>query len=71
MANLEVGRLAFSIEEVANALGLSLRHTYEMARTGQLPARRLGHRWIIPRAALERLLEEVQNGEPYKVPIEA
>ena len=70
MAEIELERLAFSIEEVANALGVSVRHAYSMARTGELPARRLGHRWIVPRAAFDEWLAAAARGvEPTLVPM--
>lgn len=61
-------KLALSVPEAAEALGISERHAYEMARTGQLPARRLGGRWIVPRARLEEMLNQ-SDGE--RIPVGA
>lgn len=44
--------------EVAKALGLSERTIQRLARTGQLPAVRIGRSLRIPAAALERLVEQ-------------
>ncbi len=60
--------LAVTVEEAASALSISTRHAYELVRRGELPAMRLGHRWIIPRAALERLLAEASGDTPPQVP---
>ncbi len=56
-----------TVAEAAHLLGVSDRHLYELCRRGQVPALRLGTRWLIPRAALERLLEgadQVREPQP-------
>ncbi len=50
-------RATLTIEEAARVLGISRKLAYRLARQGGLPAVRLGRRWVISRAALERLLE--------------
>src|SRR5580658_9148579 len=54
-------RLAVSVEEASQLLGISKWLGYEMVAQGQLPALRLGRRLVVPLAALERMLEEVTN----------
>ena len=49
-------KLAYSVPEASRLLGLSPRHGYELCRRGELPALRLGGRWIIPRGRLEEML---------------
>ena len=49
--NLE-HRITLFVEEVASLLGLGRTATYEAARRGQLPSRRLGRRVVIPVPAL-------------------
>lgn len=51
------GRLVFTIAEAARALGISRALAYELVARGQLPALTLGRRKVIPRRALEALLE--------------
>jgi excisionase family DNA binding protein len=51
-----------TIEEVATFLRLGRSHTYELARTGILPAIRLGRSLRIPRAALLAWLETTAQG---------
>jgi len=48
-------RLAFGVQEVADALGVSRELVKHMIRTGQLPSGKLGRR-LISRKALERFL---------------
>lgn len=52
-------RLTMTVEEAAVALGVSRATAYLLARTGAIPAIRLGERrLVVPKAALERLLNE-------------
>lgn len=51
-------RLCLTVPEAAAMLGLSRNFGYELVKQGQLPAIRLGKRLLIPRAALEKMLEK-------------
>lgn len=51
------GELPISVAEAAQLLGISLGVAYELARSKQLPAVRVGRRLIVPSAALMRLLD--------------
>ncbi len=57
-------REVLTIAQAAQALGIGRNLAYELARQGRLPALRLGRRLVVPRAALERLLEEVARPAP-------
>ena len=46
----------FSVEEAASILGVGRGTAYQCAHSGEIPALRLGHRILIPRAALVRML---------------
>jgi len=46
-----------TILEAAAILGISRNAAYEAAKTGQIPIIRIGKRILVPRAALDRLLE--------------
>lgn len=48
---------ALNVEQAAAALGLSKNGTYEAVRRGEIPHVRIGARIVIPRAAIERLLQ--------------
>ena len=51
-------RLCITVPEAAEMLGISRNFAYELARRGKLPAKRIGQkRLVIPRAALEKMLE--------------
>ena len=57
MDNEVNGKLAYSIEEAAAALGISRCLAYELVRQGKIPSIRLGERrLIVPVAALNRML---------------
>jgi excisionase family DNA binding protein len=45
-----------SIEDAAKRLGIGRNQAYEAARHGQLPVIRIGRRYLVPTAALNRLL---------------
>jgi excisionase family DNA binding protein len=55
---LAVGRLTYSVTQVARLLGLSSDSVYKAVRLGQIPSLRLGRRLLISRAALTTLLEK-------------
>jgi len=58
-------RVTFTVEETAKLLGIGRQLAYDRVRTGQIPAIRLGRRLVVPRRALERLLEAVSTPGPY------
>ena len=51
-------RLTWTVRESAERLGLPLSTTYWYVECGILPAVRLGTRVLIPREAVERLVEK-------------
>lgn len=55
---LSVGRLALSVEEFAQAVGLSAWTVHELCRRGQIPHVRIGKRRLIPVATAIRWLDE-------------
>ena len=54
--NSHVERLCYTVPEVAEMLGISKNHAYEMARCGEIPVLRLGGRIVVPKAAFDRML---------------
>jgi excisionase family DNA binding protein len=53
-----------TVTEAARALGIGRSAAYEAARSGQLPAIRIGRRVLVPTEALQRLLDSVQPTAP-------
>jgi excisionase family DNA binding protein len=53
-----IERQTLTVEEAARVLGISRSSAYEAARRGELPIVRIGRRYVVPRAALERLLDQ-------------
>jgi excisionase family DNA binding protein len=51
-------RLTFSAEQAFAALGIGRTLGYRKIREGAIPAVRIGARWVVPKAALERMLTE-------------
>ena len=54
---MESERLTFTVEEAGELLGISRALAYEMARTGRLPTLRFGKRIVVPKKAIENMLE--------------
>jgi excisionase family DNA binding protein len=53
---MEIQRMTVTVEEAATILGVGRNKAYEAARSGEIPAIRIGKRLLVPRAALKRLL---------------
>lgn len=51
--------LTYSVEQVAEMLGVARGVAYEQVRSGEIPAIRVGRRWLIPRTRFHAWL----NGE--------
>jgi excisionase family DNA binding protein len=50
-------RVCLTIEEARRLLGIGRSQAYAAARSGELPTVRIGKRLLVPRIALERMLE--------------
>jgi len=50
-------RLTISVEETGRLLGISRGLAYELVNRGELPSVRLGRRIVVPRRALDRMLD--------------
>jgi excisionase family DNA binding protein len=62
---MEDTSLTLTVGETAEILGLSRAFTYELVARGELPCVRFGRRIVIPRVAIERLLEDAaEPGTP-------
>lgn len=55
---LQIERKAVSVAEAAKMIGISINRAYELVRSGEMPAKHVGKRWLVPLAALEKWLEE-------------
>jgi excisionase family DNA binding protein len=59
-------KLTYSVEEAARVLGISRNLAYGMVHTGALPVLKLGKRLLVPKRALEKLLEEPKGTPVWK-----
>jgi excisionase family DNA binding protein len=57
-------RQTLTVEEAARILGVGRSAAYQAVARGELPVIRLGRRYVVPRAALERLLGTVRPETP-------
>jgi excisionase family DNA binding protein len=56
-------RLTMTVEEAAEVLGISRATAYDAVSRGEIPCIRIGRRILIPKVALERLLESAGTGD--------
>jgi excisionase family DNA binding protein len=56
-------RLTLTIEEAGELLGISRSLAYEMARNGRLPVLRFGKRMVVPKRAIEAMLDSSVSGK--------
>ena len=54
-----------TLKEAAELLGVSPRALREAAARGEVPARKIAHRWRFSRFALHRWLSGLEPSEPY------
>ena len=61
---MEEQKLTLTIEETARLLGIGRNLCYDRVKTGEIPVIKIGRRLLVPRKALERLLEQGQAVTP-------
>lgn len=49
--------LTYTVEEVAALLGIARGVAYESVRSGEIPATRVGRRWLVPRKRFHAWLD--------------
>jgi excisionase family DNA binding protein len=52
----------YTVPEIAARLGIGRCMAYDLVRQGVIPAKRLGRRWIVPRARFHSWLNEQSQG---------
>lgn len=52
----ELKSATYRIDEAAKVLGISRNKCYEAAKSGQVPTVRIGKRLLVPKVALDKLL---------------
>lgn len=55
-------RLVYSIPETAEVFGVSANHIYELVARGEIPVLLLGRRKVIPKRAVDQLLDQAMAG---------
>jgi hypothetical protein len=53
-ATAEPLELIWEVSEIARFIGRTERQTFHMLATGQIPAKKIGARWVADRKSLER-----------------
>jgi excisionase family DNA binding protein len=60
----ETTRLTYSVVEAGALLGLSRGAAYSAAEQNLIPVLRIGRRLVVPKVALQRMLESATVREP-------
>ena len=58
-ADDEAELLVYSVPEAGGKIGLGKSSSYQAVRSGQIPAIKIGGRWIVPKVAFDRMLANV------------
>ena len=61
MSTTNSSTVTMNVTEAANVLGISRSSAYECIRLGTIPSIRLGRRIVVPRRAVEELLESASH----------
>jgi excisionase family DNA binding protein len=61
---MELDRLTLTVEEAGKLLGIGRALAYRMARTDRLPTVRFGNRIVVPKKAIETMLERPAPSTP-------
>lgn len=56
-------KLVFSIQEVAEMLGISKSYAYELVRNGTIPALQLGRKRVIPKEEFKKWINGNTDGK--------
>ena len=57
-------RAVYTVAEVAAMLSLSLGSTYTLIRSGDIPAKKMGARWVIPKRRFHAWLDDLPVATP-------
>ncbi len=49
-------RKTLNVDEVAQMLGIGRTLAYQAVRRGEIPSIRIGNRYLVPKAALEKII---------------
>jgi excisionase family DNA binding protein len=55
-------RMTYTVDEVADMLGLARGTAYARVQDGSIPAVRMGRRWVIPKASFNSWLNGTNGG---------
>lgn len=68
-ARLRASRAVYTVREVAELLSLSLGSTYALIRSGDIPALKLGGRWVVPKKRFHEWLDASDTDERHSATV--
>jgi excisionase family DNA binding protein len=63
MANEVMERRTYTVEEAGQIIGLSRNGAYRLVRQGLIPTVQIGRKLFVPRAALDKLLDPLNQSQ--------
>ena len=54
-------RITYTVEELARAIGIGRSAAYKALANGQIPALRIGKRYVVPRVAIDEWLKAAKS----------
>jgi excisionase family DNA binding protein len=63
-----ISRAVYTVVEVAEMLDLSPGSTYALVRAGEIPAKKMGGRWVIPKRRFHTWLDELPQTGDAEIP---
>jgi excisionase family DNA binding protein len=67
VVQIVTNRAVYTVAEVAYLLSLSRSTTYAMVRRGEIPASKIGDRWVIPKARFHKWIDNLPIATPEEV----
>jgi len=61
---MDTEKLTLTVDEAARCLGIGRNSAYEAIARGEIPVIKVGKRLLVPKAALEKMLQEPKTISP-------
>lgn len=62
MRRIDPDCLTYTVPEAAKLVGIGETKAYDLVARGELPAKKLGRRWVVPKSLLPQWVETPNNG---------
>jgi excisionase family DNA binding protein len=59
-----VARAVYTVKETAYLLSMSLGTTYQLIRSGKIPAMKVGGKWVVPKRRFHQWVDALPDASP-------